>query len=318
VSLKTHKKAVLYLCFILVISASGCDLIKSIKEYFQEPATPVAETPSAPAQVTSEQPQPAMDTGASAADPNVLARVGKWSLTVQDFEERLAALKEVVPEYDITDPESRKLVLDELVNQQILVEDAEATGLANKKDILAAVEEFRRTLIIREIAQQLTTNIKTSEEDAKAFYEENKDAMVGPTEWHVGEIVIPTKEQATEILTQVLGGSDFAEMAKQYSTSKTAASGGDMGFITEEPFPQMGTALLSLEAGDVSSVFKGPDGFYIVKLYEKKGGEPISFEEIKEEIIQNQTLLMQQQAILDHLNRLKATTKIEINEQLLK
>jgi len=305
------------LCLVVILSASGCDLIKSIKEYFQEPAdAPTAAVPAPVPQPVPAKPQTTANVDGPMA-PNVLARVGKWSLTVQDFEERLTALKEVVPEYDITDPESRKLVLDELVNQQILVEDAEATGLANQKDIQSAVEEFRRTLIIRAIAQQLTEEITTSEEDARAFYEENKDSLVGPTEWHVGEIVVPTKEQATEILTQILNGADFAEMAKQYSVGATAANGGDMGFITEEPFPQMGTALLPLEVGDVSSVFKGPDGFYIAKLYEKKEGEAIGFDEIKEEIIQNQTLLMQQQAILDHLNRLKATIKIEINEQLL-
>ena len=66
---------------------------------------------------------------------------------MKEFEERLAALKEVVPEYDITDKEARRLVLDELVNQQMLVLGAEKTGLARQSDIRAAVDEFRRTLI---------------------------------------------------------------------------------------------------------------------------------------------------------------------------
>jgi len=249
--------------------------------------------------------------------PNVLARIGDWSITAEEFEERLAALKEVVPEYDIVDPEARRLVLDELVNQQVLVAGAEKQGLTRQKDIQAAVEEFRRTLIVREIAQQLTENIKGTEEDALAFYNENKEAMVGPTQWDVREIVVSTKEQATSILSDVLSGSDFAETAKQYSTGETAEEGGDLGFITEEPFPQMGSALLPLEEGDVSSVFKGPNGFYIVKLEEKKDGEAVSFDEIKEEIIQSQTLLMQQQAILDHLDQLKKIIKVEINESLL-
>jgi parvulin-like peptidyl-prolyl isomerase len=320
VSLNIYRTKTIVLCFILALTFSGCDFIKSIKEYFQEPEdAPSAQTsPAAPAVVPQQSPTPAQPTAATPMAADVLARVGKWSLTVQDFEDRLVALKEVVPEYDITDPEARRLVLDELINQQVLVEDAEAKGVAAQKDIQAAVEEFRRTLIIRQIAQQITENITVPESDALAFYEENKEAMVGPAQWHVSEIVVPTKEQATTILSDILKGMDFAETAKQYSTSKTAVNGGDMGFIEEEPFPQMGKALVNLEPGDVSSVFDGPDGFYIVKLLEKKGGEPISFEEIKEDIIQNQTLLMQQQAILDHLNRLKATTKIEINEELLK
>ena len=74
---------------------------------------------------------------------------------------------------------------------------------------------------------------------------------------------------------------------------------------------------MSLEVGGVSGVFKGPDGYYVAKLEEKKGGEQIGFEEIKEDIIQSQTLLKQQQVILDHLNRLKESTTIKINEDLL-
>ena len=300
---------------ILVLVAPGCDLINSVKEYFQEPSDPpAAETASAQKNtLVQTQTKPAL----APMTENTLARVGSWSITIEEFEERLDALKEVVPEYDITDPEARRLVLDELINQQVLVLGAEQTGLTRQKDIQAAVEEFRRTLIVREVARQLTENIEMSYMDARAFYDENKEAMVGPAEWHVREIVVDSKDDASDILAEILKGADFAEMARQHSTGTTAAQGGDLGFITQEPFPEMGGALLPLEEGDVSGVFKGPEGFYIVKLEEKKGGAPITFDEIKEDIVQSQTLLAQQQAILEYLEQLKAKTDIKINEQLL-
>lgn len=300
---------------ILAVSVSGCDLITSIKEYFQGSAKETTDGP-APAQTTAPAQSPSKPAAAPMA-ANTLARIGDWSMTIEEFNERLAALKEAVPEYDTGDPQARRLILDELVNQQLLVMGAQRSGLAAQKDIRDAVEEFRRTLIVREVARQLTENIAMTEEEARAFYDENKEAMVGPAQWHVREIVVPEKEDATNILMEILQGADFAETAKLYSAGKTAAEGGDLGFITQEPFPQMGSALLPLEEGDVSSVFKGPEGYYIVKLEEKKGGEQIGFDDIKDDIIQSQTLLKQQQAVLDHLDRLKAQMKIEINEQLL-
>jgi len=295
-----------FLFVILAVSLAGCDSIASVKEYF-----------SGSSKEQSVAVTPAKKTVAAPMAANILARVGNWSITSEEFKERLVALKEVIPDYDITDLQARAMVLDELINQQILVLGAEKTGLARQKDIQAAVDEFRRTLIVREVAQQLTNNITISEEEAHAFYDENKDALIGPVQWHAREIVSPAKEQTISILGEILNGSDFAEMAKQHSSGKTAAEGGDLGFITQEPFPQMGNALLSLEEGDVSGVFKGPEGYYIVKLEEKKGGEQLGFEEIKEDIIQSQTLLKQQQVILDHLNRLKSEIRVEINEQLL-
>ena len=75
--------------------------------------------------------------------------------------------------------------------------------------------------------------------------------------------------------------------------------------------------LLKLKQGEVSGVFKGPEGFYIVKVEEIKGGAQIPYEEIKEDIIRNRTLIKQQQIILDYIEKLEKEIKVEINEGLL-
>ena len=89
---------------------------------------------------------------------------------------------------------------------------------------------------------------------------------------------------------------------------------GETGFV---PFAQMEAILQTLEPGKVSAAFKGPEGFYIVKLEEKRGGKKKDFAEIKDEIITGLTMLKQQKAITDHLENLKQKTLITINENLL-
>jgi peptidyl-prolyl cis-trans isomerase C len=300
---------ILSLC---VLISAGCDKMSAAVESFKgnDSKTDVQKAPAKTKMAATSQ-------SAQKANGQVLAKIGNWTITVDEFNDRLDALKEIVPEYDTNDPASRQLVLEELVNQQLLVLGAEQTGLANDKDIRAAVEEFRRTLIVREVARQLTENINVTDQEARKFYDENIDVMIGPAEWRVREIMVPTMEEANQILSQILGGADFGQLAKLHSKSPSAGNGGDLGFITEEPFAQMGNALLSLEPGGVSGVFKGPDGYYIVKLEEKREGKTIAFDEIKADIIDSQMLMMQQQAILDHLDRLRAKTTVEINEQLL-
>lgn len=318
------KKKIKFLSILLVVAVgtSGCDLINSVKEYFQEPTEEESGQSSSlgstgTGRIKEKAARKIIPGQASPMAANVLVRVGSWSITIDEFDERLQALKEVLPEFDINDPEAQKMVLDELINQQILVLGAEQTGLARGKDIQAAVEEFRRTLIVREVARQLTEDITVTEAEARTFYAENQEDLIGAEQWHVREIVLPTKERAIDILTDILGGADFENTARIYSVGVSAEKGGDLGFIVQEPFPQMGMALLSLEEGDVSGVFKGPEGYYIAKLEERKAGEQLSYEDIKEDIIQSQTLLKQQQVILDHLNRLKEDIKIEKNERLL-
>ena len=90
-----------------------------------------------------------------------------------------------------------------------------------------------------------------------------------------------------------------------------------MGFVDQPKFPEMAGQMAVLEVGGVSSVFKGPDGFYIIKLEETKGGEPLSFDQVKEDIQSGLTLLKQQQAILKYIEDLKLKMKVETNESLL-
>ena len=312
------QKSIMLTIVIASFGMTGCDIISSITESFSKDKSKTTAAPVPPApnssvpEINSKAKAPAEMTA------NDLAVVGSWKITTAEFEDRLKALKEVVPDYDITDKGARKMVLDELVRQQLLVEDAQSSGVAKNKDIDAAVEEFRRSLIVREIAKKLTENIQVTDDEAKALYEEKKDQLVEPAEWRIREIVVNDEAKGKELLIQILNGGDFAEIAKQHSVSASKEKGGDLGFIDQVPFPQMANVLQPLEVGGVSGVFKGPDDkFYIVKVEEKKGGTPLEYETIKEDLKRSKLILKQQDIILKHIDELKQKIKVQINENLL-
>lgn len=325
---------------MFVSSISGCDMISSIKEHLTKgtkqasasvpKSTAVKQQPKAATQPTQKlakqtakpqvKPSVANAQTKSMAKPmakNYLAKVGSWTITMEEFNDRLDALKEVVPDFDATNADAKKLILEELVRQRLIVADAENSGIANDKDIVAAVEEFRSTLLVREVARKLTENIKVTDEEAKAFYEERKDEIIEPTEYRVREIVLKDQIKANEILVEILKGSDFAELAKLNSESKTASKGGDLGYISQEPFAEMAPQILALKPGETSNVFQGPDGYYIIKLESTKGGKPIPFKKVKEDIIQAQTLQKQQDVILEHLEKIKEKVNVDVREDLL-
>jgi len=309
VSTKIHYQARGILALLIILTFSlGCDKLEELRSKYLKKDKPQPVAVVKPQEVP---PQP------EKLDANTLARVGSWTISKEEFNDRLAALKEVVPEYDITDPESKRLVLEELIRQQLLVLDAEKRGVAASKDITAAVDEFRRTLIVREGATDLTKGISVTEEEAKQFYDEQKDLLKQPEQWRVREIVVKTQIEANELLVEILKGSDFAQQATLHSISESASKGGDLGFLEQEPFAEMANELVKLKKGEVSGVFKGPDGYYIVKLEDVKGGEQIPYDEIKQDIIQNRTIIKQQQVILDYIKKLEGEIKVEINEGLL-
>jgi len=307
-----NPKIVSIFSVLFLVSLAGCDKIPFLSQYFSS-----EKKDSVAASSQKNGAQSPVDAGAP-LPADVLARVDGWTMTILEFNERLSALKRVAPDFDANSLESKQLILEELVRQQLLVKDAEQSGLANDKEIIDAVAEFRKTLLVRQLAEKLVSGIEATEEDAQQYFDQNKDIFVNPAEWRVREIVVSSESAGKEILIELLKGADFAEMAKIHSKSPSASKGGDLGFLAQPPFPEMGKALLSLDVGKASNVFKGPDGYYIVKIEEKKGGEPLVFSDIKEDLIANLTVLKQQQAILEHINKIRQKTVVQINEDLLK
>ena len=180
---------------------------------------------------------------------DTLVKVGNWTLTLPEFKERLAALKEAVPDYDINDLEQNKMILQELIRQQLLVQYAEKEGVAAKPEIKQAVEEFRRTLLVREVATQLTEGLSVTEEEAKAYYDENTEAFAEPGKWRVREIVVKDEQEAKDILVELYKGTDFVEMVKAHSISNSAWQKGDLGLLAEFAFPKMQQVVETLEVG---------------------------------------------------------------------
>jgi len=309
------KKATVFVAILSLSSILGCDQVSYFKDYFtsgEHKQKSVATTPKSSSGSPKNVAQQAQWT------PNTLAQVGNWTITIEEFNQRLSNLKQAVPSFDIGSTEAKKQILEELIRQQLLLIDAENTGLAKRKDIVEAVEEFRKTVLIREMATKIaegTGEVTTLE--AQDYYNENKEFIVDPPEWRVKEIVTETEDGAKEILIELLKGTDFSEMAINRSTAESKRNGGELDLFVQPPFVEMGNQLISMESGDVSRVFKGPQGYYIIKLEEKVGGEPKDFVKIKDEIITGLTIIKQQQALVDYIDSLKQKTKIKTNEQLL-
>jgi parvulin-like peptidyl-prolyl isomerase len=174
-----------------------------------------------------------------------------------------------------------------------------------------------------------TKGINVEPSEIEQFYAQNKQAWTVPQQAHVREIVVGTEAAAKEILIGLLNGGDFAAVAQEKSKAASAAKGGDLGFYNyKEKFDKFNEIVATLEPGQISQIFTGPGGYYIVKVEEKKGGgvpqltdrvqsvngEITVYDQIKEGLLQQK----QAQRIQDLTDKLKRDAKIEIKEDLLR
>jgi len=93
------------------------------------------------------------------------------------------------------------------------------------------------------------------------------------------------KEKMEKVFKRLQEGTNFEEVALQYSEDPSARSGGDLGFFTKgEMIPALEEVVFAMEVGEVSGVIRSSRGLHLLKVTEREEGEPIAYGEIKERV----------------------------------
>ena len=164
-------------------------------------------------------------------------------------------------------------------------------------------EQISDQLLRDKIFKSITEDVKVSEEEAKEYYEENKETLFKiPEQKKVSHILIKfnvpegetindeVKKEAMQkiedIEKKLNEGEDFAELAKEYSEDELSAENeGEIGFISEgQTVPEFEEAVFDLEVGEVSPIVETYYGYHIIKVLEEKDSYIESFDDVRETI----------------------------------
>jgi peptidyl-prolyl cis-trans isomerase SurA len=79
------------------------------------------------------------------------------------------------------------------------------------------------------------------------------------------------REKAESVKKDIDGGMDFTAAAIRYSSGQDALQGGDLGWRRYDEVPEAFAELVEgMQPGQVSQPLRGPSGFHIVKLVDKR------------------------------------------------
>lgn len=89
------------------------------------------------------------------------------------------------------------------------------------------------------------------------------------------EQIDTAQAKAADVSRQIEGGLDFAAAAIRFSDAPNALDGGDLGWrgVDELP-PAFVAAAESLQPGQTATPLRGPNGFHLIKLIEKRTAPP--------------------------------------------
>jgi peptidyl-prolyl cis-trans isomerase SurA len=169
------------------------------------------------------------------------------------------------------------------------------------------------------------TEPKLGEKELRDFYRNNIDRYRTSESFRPGHILFTIPKEATservleirrkcqKVLEKIKKGEDFGEMALLYSEDASSKDRGDLGFVKRgDLLPAFEREALRLQVGEVSGIVRTDFGFHLIKLLDRKGGDPPPFEKVKERVQGDYYAAEMEKAFKQFLSTLKEKSVIEI------
>jgi peptidyl-prolyl cis-trans isomerase C len=256
----------------------------------------------------------------------IVAKINNITIGLGDLNDEIDLYNANVPperpELKITTKEQKVTYLrNEVIRRALIYQHALDKGLDRNDEVKQAVEKNKRDLLVMHDITDITKGISATSKEVEDYYNTYKEQLKEPEERQISEIVVNSEQEARDILIQLLQGADFATLAKSNSKASSAKDGGNLGFIAKgKKSTQFDAAAFSdsLDVGKVSSIFKTPDGYSIIKLEAQRGGKQKPLSEMWDDINRGLVFLKQQQAIEELIGKLSREAKIEVSEGEIK
>jgi peptidyl-prolyl cis-trans isomerase SurA len=134
-------------------------------------------------------------------------------------------------------------------------------------------ENVKKEMTIQRIQRgRVGSMINITDKEFDAFLATDESLKELEPELQVRQILVKNLDKAKEVITKIENGSDFSELAKEFSISSNASNGGIMNWRKISDMPTLyAEALGDLDVGQNSSPLESGAGFHILKVEDKRG-----------------------------------------------
>jgi len=207
---------------------------------------------------------------------------------------------------------SEEKLIQELINRELLLQEAEQNKLAQKPGVASKLEFVKESVLLQEAVKDFLDNSPVTEEDAKDEYS-RRNAAEKSAEYKARHILLKSEEDAKKIIKQLQDGANFEELAKKHSTGPSKSKGGDLGwFNPKQMVPPFSQAVAEMDKGAFSKApVQTKFGWHVILLEDSRQSAPSDFDKVKVRII----AVLQQEKLLTHINSLKSGAEIVIKKK---
>lgn len=211
---------------------------------------------------------------------------------------------------------------DAIIHRMVFAQAALDRGLARREDVRDLLEITQDNILAQEMGNEIVKKAEVTQAELEDAYNSIKARLKQPEARKIRVIVTKTEPEIKQIYQELMQDTDFAVLARDRSISPAAKQSGDLGFIVKGKIGGIfdDTAFSSgLQPGSVSGIFKGPEGYTIVRIEGIKEGKQMSLQEVSAELKDNLLDLKRQAEMEKFYNTVsRDNIKVEIRENLIK
>ncbi len=134
-------------------------------------------------------------------------------------------------------------------------------------------------LIDKVIKRHMRTIQDVTRKEIETYYNAHRDEFQIPMEYHIAQIVVPSRKLAEQVMEELKKGKEFQKLAKRFSIFPEGKRGGDLGFWREDRLPEEFEMVRQMRVGEVSGILHSPYGYHIIKLEGLKESRILSLKE---------------------------------------
>jgi peptidyl-prolyl cis-trans isomerase C len=198
-------------------------------------------------------------------------------------------------------PTLRNNLKQELINRELLAQEATRIGLDKKIDLNTQYLQLKQTLLVQAMVQDYLSSHPMTNAVLQAEYERQIKELGGSgtasMQYRLSQIVVGSQSSALGLISRIGQGDSFEKLAREYSIDAASKKeGGQIGWVSLGQLPtEISSVVSTLSKGSSTTTpisFSG--SWFILKLDDKREVKTKSFSQSKPQleqaIIQNYLL----------------------------
>jgi peptidyl-prolyl cis-trans isomerase C len=205
--------------------------------------------------------------------------------------------------------QTRALVRDELINREVLYQEAQKTGVGKKPEVQAQLDMARQEVMVSAYVRDWVRTHPVTDADVQKEYERAK-SQAGDKEYRARHILVETEEQAKSLIDELKKGGKFEDLATKNSKDPGSAQrGGDLDWNVPSTYDkQFADALVKLDKGKYTDTpVQTRFGYHVIMLEDVRPVKFPALNEVRQRISQQIT----QTRIDELVKSLRAKAKVE-------